>query len=154
MTGDTTNVHRSYTDKCQKLYNAIKVNSYIHPHRHAMDPKEECLIAIRGLFGLIVFIDQGFIESVILFGGENHSEKLSIPSGLELPAEAWHTVVSLVDNSVLFEVKSGDFNPSSAKELAPWAPEEMQIYAVEYLALLKKICLEELARIKCIRVDI
>jgi cupin fold WbuC family metalloprotein len=142
------NVHRSYIDQCQKLFNAIKVNSYIRPHRHSLDPKEECLIAIKGLFGLIIFTDQGLIKSAIIFGSEKYSEKLSIPSGLELPASVWHTVVSLVDDSILFEVKSGPFNPGLAKELATWAPEEGNDSASQYLEVLKQKCLSELPNIQ------
>jgi cupin fold WbuC family metalloprotein len=142
------NVHRSYADPCQKLFNAIKVNSYIRPHRHSLDPKEECLIAVKGLLAFIPFNDQGLIESVILFGSEKYSEKLSIPSGLELPSGVWHTVVSLVDDSILFEVKSGPFDPSLAKELAPWAPEEGDENAPQYLETLKKKCLIELSNIQ------
>ncbi|MEY4495559.1 MAG: hypothetical protein RL744_623 [Pseudomonadota bacterium] len=142
------NVHRSYEEHCQKLFNAIQINSYIRPHRHSLDPKNECLIAIKGLFGFIMFTEQGLIESVILFGSEKYSEKLSIPSGLELPSGAWHTVVSLMDESILFEVKSGPFDPSLAKEFALWAPEEGGEDAPQYLEALKQRCLNELSNIQ------
>jgi cupin fold WbuC family metalloprotein len=142
------NIHRAYTDQCQKLFNAIKIDSYIRPHRHSLDPKDECLVAIKGLFGFIMFTEKGLIESVILFGSEKYSEKLSIPSGLELPASVWHTVVSLVDDSILFEVKSGPFNPGLAKELATWAPEEGNDSASQYLEVLKQKCLSELPNIQ------
>jgi cupin fold WbuC family metalloprotein len=140
-----TNLHRSYTDQCQKLFNAIKVNSYIRPHRHSLDPKEECLMAIKGLFGFVIFTDQGLIESVDIFGSEKYSEKLLIALGVEVPADVWHTVVCLVDDSVLFEVKSGPFDPSLAKELAPWAPEEGSENAPQYLEILKQKCLNKLS---------
>ena len=104
-------------------------------------------MAIKGLFGFVLFTDQGSIESVTLFGSEKYAEKLSIPSGLELPAGAWHTVVSLVDDSVLFEVKSGPFDPSLAKELATWAPEEGNDSASQYLEVLKQKCFSELPNI-------
>jgi uncharacterized protein YfaS (alpha-2-macroglobulin family) len=63
-------------------------------------------MAIRGLFGLIMFTDQDLIQSVIIFSSEKYSETLSIPTGLDLPAGTWHTEVSLVDDSILFEVKN------------------------------------------------
>jgi len=96
------------------------------------------LIAVRGLFGLIEFSDHGGIESITLFGSEKYSQQLSIASGVELPAGAWHTVVSLVDDSVLFEVKSGPFDPGLAKELAPWAPEEGSEQSQDYLIELRQ----------------
>ena len=138
------NVHDSYADQCQKLFNAIQVDSYIRPHRHSLDPKDECLVAIKGLFGFIMFTEQGLIESVILFGSEKYSEKLSIPSGLELTSGVWHTVVSLAENSILFEVKKGPFESTLAKEFAPWAPKEGDKNANLYLKQLKKECLKKL----------
>ena len=138
------NVHDSYADQCQKLFNAIQVDSYIRPHRHSLDPKDECLLAIKGLFGFIMFTEHGSIESVVLFGSEKYSEQLSIPSGLELTSGVWHTVVSLADNSVLFEVKKGPFNPILAKEFATWAPKEGDKDANSYFKQLKKECLKKL----------
>jgi cupin fold WbuC family metalloprotein len=142
------NVHSSYADQCQKLFNAIQVDSYIQPHRHSLDPKEECLIAVKGLFGLILFTDQGLIRDVILFGSEKYSEKFLIPSGMELPPGVWHTVVSLMDDSVLFEVKGGPFDPGIAKELASWAPGGQSEGAPEYLETLRQKCLSELLKIQ------
>ena len=138
------NVHGSYIDQCQKLFNAIQVDSYIRSHRHSLDPKDECLVAIKGLFGFIMFTEQGLIESAILFGSEKYSEKFSIASGLELTSGVWHTVVSLADNSILFEVKKGPFDPTFAKEFAPWAPKEGNKNANSYLMQLKKECLKNL----------
>jgi len=42
------NLHADYADPCQRLLNFIWHDSYICPHRHAADPKEETLIALRG----------------------------------------------------------------------------------------------------------
>lgn len=142
------NVHRSYTDQCQKLFNAINAESYIRPHRHSLDPKEECLVAIKGLFGLIIFNDQGLVESTTLFGSEKYTEGLLLASGVELPAGTWHTVVSLVDNSVLFEVKCGPFVSNIAKEFAPWSPEEGNKNVLGYLEILKQECFGQLSNIK------
>jgi cupin fold WbuC family metalloprotein len=32
------NIHRYFDEKCQRLINAIGVESYIAPHRHRLDP--------------------------------------------------------------------------------------------------------------------
>jgi len=113
-----------------------------------LDPRDECLIAVRGLFGLIEFNNQGYIKSIILFGSEKYSKQFSIAVGVELPAGLWHTVVSLIDDSVLFEVKSGPFDPSLAKELAPWAPEEGDKNSSQYLETLKLKSLNKLFNIR------
>ena len=140
------NVHESYTDPCQKLFNAININSYIRPHRHSLDPKDECLIAIKGLFALILFSEQGAIESINLFGGEKYSDKFSIAAGASISAGIWHTVVSLQDESILLEVKSGPFDPSVAKEFAVWAPEEGDETATDYLLALRQKSVDLLAK--------
>lgn len=142
------NIHSSYAEPCQKLFNAINTDSYIRPHRHSLDPKDECLIAVKGLFGLIKFNDQGDVESITLFGSEKYSEQFSIAAGVELPAGVWHTVVALVDKSILFEVKSGPFDPSVAKEFAPWAPQEGEIKANEYFQGLKECALDSKSLLK------
>jgi hypothetical protein len=80
----------------------------------------------------------------MLFGSEKYSEQLSIAVGVELPAGVWHTVVSLIDKSILFEVKSEPFDPSFAKEFATWAPEEDSDQALPYLNALKRECFAQL----------
>jgi cupin fold WbuC family metalloprotein len=94
---------------------------------------------------LIEFNNLGDIESITLFGSEKYSEQFSIAAGVELSAEVWHTVVSLVDKSILFEVKSGPFDPSIAKELAPWAPQEGAQEAVAYFSKLQALVKRRLA---------
>lgn len=50
------NVHGSYADQCQKLFNAIQVDSYIRPHRHSLDPRDEYLIAVRVVFTSLLLL--------------------------------------------------------------------------------------------------
>ncbi|VEB45680.1 Uncharacterised protein [Chromobacterium violaceum] len=40
----------------------------------------------------------------------------------EMPAGAWHSVVSLEPGSVVFEVKRGPYLPLPAADQAAWAP--------------------------------
>ena len=53
------NIHQDYQDNCQRLFNALELGSYIRPHRHASDPRNQLLMAIRGLVGFIIFNDTG-----------------------------------------------------------------------------------------------
>jgi cupin fold WbuC family metalloprotein len=140
------NVHRSFEEPCQKLFNAVSIGSYIRPHRHALDPKAECLIAIKGLFSLITFSDSGAINDITLFGSEKFTEKLPIAVGLELPAGIWHTVVALNEDAILFETKAGPFDPKVAKEFASWAPEEGGNMAEEYFSNLRALSLHKLPK--------
>jgi len=136
------NIHDSSSDPCQRLLNAVSVDSYIRPHRHALDPKDECLVAAKGLFGLIVFTAEGEPQMLERFGSEKYMlEGKCGAFGVEVSAGVWHTVVPLVPGSVLFEVKAGPFDPDAAKEFACWSPEEQSEEAESYLSFLKSLFL-------------
>jgi cupin fold WbuC family metalloprotein len=125
------NIHQSYQEACQRLFNAIEPDSYIRPHRHASEPKDELLIAIRGLMALITFDDQGSVTGILRFGSEKHG--IDTAAGAEVASSIWHTVVALEAGCVLLEVKAGPFDPNQPKDLAPWAPEEGSQAAESYL---------------------
>lgn len=125
------NIHESYADPCQRLFNAIEPGSYIRPHRHAADPKDELLIAVRGLMALVTFDELGKVTGVVRFGVDRNGEGLAV--GAEVPANTWHTVIALEAGSVLLEVKAGPFDPNQPKDLAPWAPDEGSPAALPYL---------------------
>ena len=133
------NIHQNYNEPCQRLFNAIGINSYIRPHRHSIDSKEECLIAVRGRMALVVFNDIGQVRQIIRFGAQTAEAQLKISVGVNVPVGVWHTVIAEKAGSILFEVKSGPFNPEQAKELAAWAPAECSPNANEYLMRLKLI---------------
>ncbi len=137
------NIHSSFDDNCQRLMNAICIGSYIAPHRHHLDPRNECLIAVRGLFAAIIFDNLGQIDQIEFFGTQE-IENVSV--GLELPSETWHTVLAMVENSVLFEVKEGPFDPDQAKEFAPWAPSENNSEADAYYSKLMVLCQQQLTQ--------
>jgi cupin fold WbuC family metalloprotein len=130
------NLHESYDDPCQRVLNAIGIDSYIRPHRHSLDPKRETMVAVRGAFALVCFDEQGHVIEALAFGTELYNDRPSICPGVEVPAGAWHTVLALVPRSVLLEVKAGPFLPQAAKEFAPWAPEEESEGVGEFLASL------------------
>lgn len=134
------NIHTNSHAVCQRLFNAIGRSSYIQPHRHSLDPKCESLIAIQGLFALLIFDNHGYITDIVKFGSEKYLENDSVSFGVELQPNIWHTVIALVEGSVLFEVKEGPFNPSLAKEGAAWAPTEGSEESFEYFANLRSLC--------------
>lgn len=125
------NIHQSYQEACQRLFNAIEPGSYIRPHRHASEPREELLIAIRGSMALVTFDDQGAVTGVLRFGSEKIGRDLAV--GAEVASSTWHTVVALEPGCVLLEVKAGPFDPNQPKDLASWAPEEGSQAAECYL---------------------
>lgn len=136
------NIHQDYQDNCQRLFNALEPGSYIRPHRHASDPKNELLMAIRGLIGLITFSDTGNILDIFLLSSTNPLGKTIV--GVELPSHIWHTVVALESNSILLEIKAGPFDPFQPKDLATWAPEEGSELKEAYYAHLHERIINEL----------
>jgi cupin fold WbuC family metalloprotein len=128
------NIHESYSDSCQRLFNAIEPSSYIRPHRHAADPKDELLIAIRGSMALVTFDEQGMVTGVVRFGADRNGDGLAV--GAEVPANTWHTIIALEPGCVLLEVKAGPFDPNQPKNLAPWAPDESSNQAAAYRQML------------------
>ena len=47
------NVHTDYADPCQRVFNAITTRSYLVPHRHALSPRDETMLAVRGRLALV-----------------------------------------------------------------------------------------------------
>ena len=125
------NIHESYQDPCQRLFNAIEPGSYIRPHRHASDPRDELLIAVRGSMALVTFDEQGMVTEAVRFGERRNGEDFAVC--VEVPAGTWHIVIALQSGSVLLEVKAGPFDPNQPKDLAPWAPDEGSPPALAYL---------------------
>lgn len=133
------NIHSSYEDPCQRFMNAIGINSYIRPHRHAMEPKSETLIAVLGKFALFIFDDEGTVQDIIRFGTEYYANEDQLSIGVDIPPGIWHTIVALEPRSILLELKAGPFDPSLAKEPALWAPEEESLDGALYLQRLQSL---------------
>ena len=125
------NLHASPDEPCQRLLNAVEPGSYIRPHRHSNYQTNECLLALRGAFALVIFDDGGRIQSIHRFGRVEGNLVV-----VELRPFCWHTVIALESGSVLFEAKSGPFDAHRGKDLAPWAPAEGAPEAADYLASL------------------
>ena len=48
------NIHASHEAPFQRLFIAFGLDSYVRPHRHHLVPKDETLIAVQGLLGVLV----------------------------------------------------------------------------------------------------
>lgn len=127
------NLHADYADPCQRLLNFLWRDSYIRPHRHAADPKEETLIALRGEMGCIRFDADGRIIDRTRLSAGGHCSAVVIGPG------EWHTLVALTETALLLETKAGPFDPSAAKEPACWAVDEAAPGAASYLRSLQQL---------------
>jgi len=130
------NMHASFSEACQRLFNAIATDSYIRPHKHDYSQGPETIVAIRGELALVVFDDHGDVSEVEVLG----SDRVSASAGVEVSPGTWHTIVALTDDAVILEVKGGPFDPT-AKFPAPWAPEEGGESAAAYLEELRRLIL-------------
>jgi len=133
----TYNLHKSYEDKAQRLLKGIGVDSYIRPHRHLLDPKNECLFAVLGLFALVIFDDAGNVSKISKFGTEKYLDTLEAGVGIEIAPHIWRTVIALTPGAILFEAKEGPFYPDLAKEYPAWAPAEGGAEAGAYFRYLR-----------------
>lgn len=130
------NLHASYQDPVQRLFNAIGTDSYIRPHRHLGPRADEFLMAVRGVFTLVLFDDEGNVLDCRRFGSDAHRRDADCLA-VEIRTDTWHTVLAEEPGSVLFEVKAGPFDPDQAKSFAPWAPAEGSDAAMAYLDALR-----------------
>lgn len=122
------NLHPTDEFCCHRLFNAIEPNSYIRPHRHLDEAKDETFTIVRGALGVILFDEAGTVlDSVVLTPG-GPAVAVDIPHGL------FHGAVCLAPGTVFFEAKAGPYLPLSADETASWAPEEGTPEAAAYLA--------------------
>jgi cupin fold WbuC family metalloprotein len=125
------NLHDSDSHPAHRFFNAMEPHSYVRPHRHLAAHKEETFVAVRGIFGILIFDEVGTVtQSAILR-----------PDGdifvAHIPPSVFHSVVAITSGSVFFEVKAGPYFPQTDKDWAPWAPTEEDPGAATYLARLR-----------------
>ena len=101
-----------------------------------MDPKIECIFALKVRFGCVLFDDNGQPIQRCVIGP---TEMLS---GIQIEPHQWHTLFALDTSGILLEIKDGPFDPNAAKELAPWAIEEGNPRAALYLEELRSLVID------------
>ena len=121
------NVHPVLADPVQRLFNAMEPGTYARPHRHARDNGWELMVVVRGTFAVLRFDEAGCVLArVDLRAGDGDC-------AVEIPAHAWHCVVSLAPGTIMFEVKPGPYSPLEDKDFAAWAPPEGDARAPDWV---------------------
>jgi len=110
------NLHVSPTDAVQRFVVVAMRDSYIRPHRHWT--KSELVIAVRGQFEIVLFDNGAHITARHVLGAGTPTVAYELPEG------TLHTLLPLTDGAAILEVKEGPYDPATAAEFAPWAPEE------------------------------
>jgi cupin fold WbuC family metalloprotein len=110
------NFHQSPADVVQRFAVVAMRGSYIRPHRHWT--KSEMVMMIRGQCEIVLFDNAGHVTA-------RHTIGEGTPNvAYELPEGTIHTLLFLTDGTAFLEVKEGPYDPATAAEFAPWAPEE------------------------------
>lgn len=127
------NFHAADGDACHRLLNAIEPGSYVPPHRHLDPAKDESMIVLRGVLGVVLFDESGQVAAKAVLRPDGEYVAVNIPHG------AYHTVLGLTPGTVFFEAKGGPYLPLAAGEKAPWAPQEGDDSAADYYGGLMRL---------------
>ena len=124
------NFHRHDSDPCHRFLNALEPGTYVQPHCHLHESKEETIIGLAGRIGVLIFSDTGEVEATRVLA------PVSGTVGINIPVGVYHSVVALEPGAIFFESKAGPYVPVSDAERAPWAPREGDDSAQKYLAFM------------------
>ena len=109
------------TERVQRLLIALQPGTYVRPHRHPPIPglhRFEFLLVVQGEVGLMLFEEHGDVVHIERMGSGQSLH------GIELAEATYHTVVALVPDTVLLEVKDGVYEASRDKDFLDIFPEE------------------------------
>ena len=127
------NFHHANEDAAHRLLNALEPDSYVMPHRHLDPDKDETIVALRGRFGLVLFAEDGAVQTTAVLAADAPAIGVDIPHG------TFHTLLALAPGSVFFEAKAGPYVAITEAERAAWAPAEGTPEADAYLEELRKL---------------
>lgn len=124
--------HGSDDNSLHRMFNVVQIGTYIRAHWHRSPPKDEALIVMQGAIQVFIFDDAGQI--IETFPVKADADVF----GVDIKAGQCHTFVVTENDSAVFEVKPGPYNPKTDKDFASWAPEEGTPEAAAYLVDLYK----------------
>lgn len=117
-------IHRDVEEPLHEMLIVHTRDTYVRPHKHVL--KTESFHIIEGSAELFVFDEDGTIRESIALGeygsGQHFYYRLTEP--------VFHTLLILSDVLVFHETAPGPFRRADIV-LAPWAPEEGNVKAVE-----------------------
>lgn len=120
-------LHKVHSALLQRMFNVVQPGSYLRPHRHATPPKAENLLIWQGAIVFLEFDDEGRMRNVVTLraGGPIF--------GVDIEPGVFHTFLAIEPDTVVWETKSGPYEPINDKDFAPWAPPEGTPEAAAYL---------------------
>ena len=124
-------IQRTQEAPVQRLLNFLQPETYVQPHRHPLPDATESLLWISGELEVLVFSDEGRITDRLLL--DSNMPMIDIASGV------WHGMIVRAEDTLIFEVKKGPYNPETDKEFASWAPPEGSSESLAYLHKLSDV---------------
>ncbi|MBI9061534.1 MAG: WbuC family cupin fold metalloprotein [Marinilabiliaceae bacterium] len=112
------NFHQHMEDTMHRMLNAIQPGSYVQPHKHQNPDKREVFLILKGRLLAILFSEDGTISQKIILDPREGN------FGIEIPPGRYHTIISLEEGTVAYEIKDGPYTVADDKDFAPWAPDE------------------------------
>ena len=126
-------LHPGPEDAVQRLVVDMEPGTYIRPHRHLASPKWELFIVLKGRAVVLIFDEQGVVTECVELATKGDV------SAVEIPAGAWHTLISKEPGTLLVEVKPGPYHPLPEEDFAPWAPPENSQEATSFEKMLNQL---------------
>lgn len=115
------------------IFNALLPGTYVRPHKHELDNKNEIIMVYRGSVLPLEFSDEG----EILPGYKEVKSSSEIPL-VELSEKIYNTIL-IKEPTVIAEIMKGPYVEETHKTFADWAPsEEDEIMAQRYLKELRE----------------
>jgi len=111
-------VQRAQNAHVQRLLNFMQPETYVRPHRHFSDHASESVNLLRGALDVLIYSDTGELL-------ETHELRIDRSTLLDIEPGVWHSMVAKEEDTVVFEVKRGPYDPKTDKEFANWADEEV-----------------------------
>ena len=120
------NFHQNMEERVHRMIHASNPDTYVQPHKHENPDKIEAFILLKGRVVVIEFSETGaIIDHIVL-------DHKTANYGVEIPAKAWHTLITLEKDSLIYELKDGPWDPADDKNFAKWAPVEGSPHCGEY----------------------
>ena len=123
-------LHSSHLEKVQRIIIALLRNTYIQPHSHSSPHQWESFVVLKGSVRLVTFNNSGIVSFI---------KNLKQGDIIELKPKTIHTLLSLSEVSVVYEIKEGPFFEEDAKEIVAWAPDENSTESNEFLRKLYRV---------------
>ena len=119
------NLHESLDEGIHRLFMGVEPETFIRPHRHLSSDKWELFTILRGKIVALIFDDNGTVLKRIemIAGGD--------VCAIEIPANSWHTFVSMESGSIVMEVKKGPYMRPVEGDWMQCAPAEGEAGACE-----------------------